>query len=316
VYTKKRLTELILLFLAYFFLTGSSNTAGGCATAQPKTVLPVVTNFIGSFDYPKYKRIAVLPFTDAPNSPHSGQIIQGLASQALAKMGFDIVERARLYDVLKEQSLSLTGIIDESQQFQIGKLLGVQAIVIGEVGQYMTVQRKTDTTYFPWTNFYTGQVTYIPIQGQQWNESYVSISLRIIDVETGQLIYSGSGQFETGLSNPPQQIAEAILFDIIDRWFAPPGFIGIIFEKEEEEFIVKEIAPNSPASKAGLKVGDKIIKVNGNDILNKSLIEMKAIFYGYPGEKVIMEISRNEKFLKFEMIRIDKREFELKKSGR
>jgi hypothetical protein len=50
-------------------------------------------------------------------------------------------------------------------------------------------------------------------------ESYVSISLRIIDIETGALIYSGSGQYNQGLTNPPQQLAEFILNSIVSGWF-------------------------------------------------------------------------------------------------
>ena len=188
----------------------------GCATTQ-KPIYPQVSKYVGSYDYPKYKNIAVLPFVDAPNVPQSGQIVSGLANQIFAQAGFQVVERSRLYDVLSEQHLLMSGLIGESQQIKIGQMLGVKAVVVGEVGQYATVQRHTDTTYFPLTLY--GTTTYLPVQGKQWMESYVSISLRIIDIETGQLIYSGSGQYNQGLTNPPQQLAEYILQHIIAGWF-------------------------------------------------------------------------------------------------
>ena len=85
-------------------------------------------------------------------------------------------------------------------------MLGVNAIVVGEVGQYVFQNRKKDQAIFPMVDFRTGRTTYIPIPGKEWMESFVSISLRVIDVETGQMVYSGSGQFNQGLTNPPQPI--------------------------------------------------------------------------------------------------------------
>lgn len=196
------------IFILFFFLIG----------CVPQVYYPQVTSFIGSANFREYSNLAIFPFSDAPGAPYSGQIVQGLASQSFAKFGFNVIEREKLTYLLREQELSMSGLIDESKKLRIGKMVGARAIVIGNVGQYASHQRKTDTTYLPIPNFYTGQTTYFPMQGKQWSENSVSISLRIIDVETGQLIYSGSGQYEVGLRNPPQQMAEFILHDIIATW--------------------------------------------------------------------------------------------------
>ena len=47
---------------------------------------------------------------------------------------FDIVERTQLMQILEEQKLSASGIINESQVVQLGGMLGVQAIVMGNIG--------------------------------------------------------------------------------------------------------------------------------------------------------------------------------------
>ena len=166
----------------------------------------------------EYRNLAIFPFSDAPGAPYSGQIVQGLASQSFAKFGFNVIEREKLSILLGEQELSMSGLIEESKKLRIGKMVGARAIVVGNVGQYATYQRKTDTTYFPIPNFKTGQSTYVPIQGKQWFREFCFHSLRVIDVETGQLIYSGLGQYEVGLRNPPQQMAELILHDIVATW--------------------------------------------------------------------------------------------------
>jgi tetratricopeptide (TPR) repeat protein len=222
----------------------------GCATSS-ENIRPTINHFVGSRDFAKYKNIAVLPFTDAPNAPQSGQIIQGIASQIFAQSGFIIAERARLYNLLSEQKLSTRGLIETNQAVQIGKILGVRAVVVGEVGQYSIMQRHTDTAYYPLLLPTGGHTSYIPIQGEQWNESYVSVSLRVIDVETSQLIYSGSGTYDRGLQTPPQQLAEYILKDIVVTWVRDPYQLAKSQQKTQNESskaIDQQFNPNDASS--------------------------------------------------------------------
>jgi len=114
-----------------------------------KTVQPTIDHYIGSRNFQKYNSIAVFPFSDAPNSRDSGLIIQSLAIQTFAKAGFQVIERSRLHDILNEQKLSVSGLIDEQKAIQLGKLIGVKAIAVGSVGQYSTRERHTDTVYVP-----------------------------------------------------------------------------------------------------------------------------------------------------------------------
>lgn len=282
-------------------------SVGFACVPKQNIIYPSITNFIGSTDFSKYERIAVLPFVDAPSAPQSGQIIQGLTSQQLSKAGFSVVERARLFEILKEQSLSLTGALDTSQTMQIGRLSGAKALVVGEVGQYTTRDRKTDTTYFPL--LLSGQTTYIPVQGQQWMESYVSLSLRVIDAETGQMIYSGSGQFDRGLTNPPQQLAEIILSSIIFKWVVGPGTIGIKPLLTPQGVFVQEVIRDSPAYSAGLKGNDLIAKINGKSIVNLKGLELRALFWYNPGDKAQLEIMRNGQTLLIEVVAANRDQF-------
>jgi len=133
-------------------------------------------------------------------------------------------------------------------------------------------------------------------------ESYVSLSVRILDVETGALIYSGSGQFEKGLANPPQQIAERILGEILAKWFISPGACGFSMDSIDKSTI-KKIINGSPAQKAGLKIGDKILKINEKKISpNISKFEWGSIGYGYPGEKKIFQVKRDNEIFNIEII--------------
>lgn len=207
-----------------------------CVSMQ-KPIYPTVSGYSSSKDFSKYKKIAVLPFVDAPNAPQSGQIVQGVVNQVLAKTGFEVAERARLFDILNEQKLASSGLIEGSKQLEIGKLLGVKAIVVGEVGQYYTQQRHTTsvTSYYNMP-LYGGGSMPVPVtnQGQQWIENYIPISLRILDVENGHLIYSGNGSYSKGLTNPHQQLAEYITEDLIADWFKCLGAIGFRYKYNEK----------------------------------------------------------------------------------
>jgi hypothetical protein len=57
------------------------------------------------------------------------EIVNAIISKDLK--GITIVERRRLYEVLKEQKLGTTGLLDEKTRIALGKILGVEAIISG-----------------------------------------------------------------------------------------------------------------------------------------------------------------------------------------
>lgn len=234
-----------LTYLASFILFITANLyVCGSVYSQNNSEYPTVTKSIGSQNFEKYKRLAVLPFADAPYAPQSGQTAQSIASTIFAKAGFHVVERSRLYNILDEQKLMSSGLIDEKQSVRLGKLLGANAVVVGTVGQYQTISKHTEpyyeTVYNPcdaecekdvmWLSAlkspeYALEVLkernkpkYILREGKSWNEAYVSVSLRVIDVETGLQIYAASGFYEKGYTNPPQQLLEFIMQALVIEW--------------------------------------------------------------------------------------------------
>src|SRR5438445_9923267 len=61
---------------------------------------------------------------------------------------FVLIERNRLAQVLHEQRLGQSGLLDEAQAAQVGKILGVDAIVVGTVSFTVTDQRsREERTY-------------------------------------------------------------------------------------------------------------------------------------------------------------------------
>jgi len=190
---------------------------------------PSYSSYVGSTDFNKYRKIAILPFADAPNKPQSGLIVQGLACNVFSRFGFHVAERAQLSALLSEQRLSSSGLTAE--QIKAGRLLGVSAIVLGEVPQYETIVIRGALQGTTPSYNLSGQgaqafsdafmKAYQAGSARPRIENYAAVSLRIIDVETGALIYTGAAQFDSGSSSPPQQIAESLLEYIVVGWLNP-----------------------------------------------------------------------------------------------
>lgn len=81
------------------------------------------------------------------------------------------------------------------------------------------------------------------------------------------------------------------------------GGIGISVTKEGKYIEVISPIKGTPGDRANLKPGDKIIKVDGEDITSWQLHEAVEVMRGEPGESVTLTINRNEKIFDVEIIR-------------
>jgi len=99
----------------------------------------------------------------------------------------------------------------------------------------------------------------------------VALTLRMIDVETGQLLFDGEGHSNDPISATPDNLARLIAHRIITRFGVKTGVlgtgrIGVMWDWREwpisHVFLVQEISNGSPADRAGLKVGDAVIGCN------------------------------------------------------
>jgi carboxyl-terminal processing protease len=64
------------------------------------------------------------------------------------------------------------------------------------------------------------------------------------------------------------------------------GGIGSMIQQQGEYVIISDPYENSPAQKAGLKAGDKILEINGKSAKGKSTADVSAILKGQPGTVV------------------------------
>ncbi len=85
-------------------------------------------------------RVAVIDFeqkgTQEFKGKQIGEIIAEWLITSLVKTGrFDVVERAQMQKILKEQQLGMTGMINQETAAKVGELLGVKVIITGSVIQ-------------------------------------------------------------------------------------------------------------------------------------------------------------------------------------
>lgn len=79
--------------------------------------------------------------------------------------------------------------------------------------------------------------------------------------------------------------------------------IGVYIKEEEGNIIITDIIKNSPAQSAGLKSGDIILEVNGQDIKGLNINEVSKLIKGEIGTKVNIKIKRAKEIKNYNIIR-------------
>ncbi len=96
------------------------------------------TYISSSYNFSKMKGIGILPFK-SPDNVLSGA--ENLFAKYLIKYGYKVIERAQIEQVLKEQNLSVDGYLSPDATRKIGKVLGVDALLIGEITSFLPEQK-------------------------------------------------------------------------------------------------------------------------------------------------------------------------------
>lgn len=224
--------------------SGIQQARNGSALGRPE---PIVTGLgpINRETVDRYRTMAVMLFEDASGAQGSGSRVAGMVTTLLLDLDISMVERAKLDEVLKEQVIQLTH-ADDANVLKVGKLVGAHAIIVGAVQRW---ERQ-----------------------EQGRTNNVSLSLRMIDVETGQLLFNGEGHLTDLTSDDPEGSAHVIVHRILARFGSQTGLlgsgrIGVNWELQEDKgghyYLVRELRSGLPAEKSGLKVGDRVLACNG-----------------------------------------------------
>jgi len=76
------------------------------------------------------------------------------------------------------------------------------------------------------------------------------------------------------------------------------GGIGALIRKHDDYVYISEPYEGNPAEKSGIKAGDKIIEIDGKDMVKKSSADVSAALKGPKGTDVVIKVERNFKDVK------------------
>ena len=68
--------------------------------------------------------------------------------------------------------------------------------------------------------------------------------------------------------------------------------LGADFADVDDRIVLVEVHAESPALKAGMKAGDILLAVDGNDVRGKDIEQVNDILKGFPGTEVALEVDR------------------------
>jgi len=147
---------------------------------KDSTTVSVTEKVTSKYTGPK-RRIGVVAFEN--KAPYAqgriGQTATDILITELTKSGkFIVVERDKMDKILEEQKLGQSGAINPATAAQVGKILGLNAIVTGSISQFGV---KTE-----------GKDFLITESKQQIVECTVDV--RVVDAETGQVLLADSGK--------------------------------------------------------------------------------------------------------------------------
>jgi curli biogenesis system outer membrane secretion channel CsgG len=145
-------------------------------------------------------RIAVLDFDYAStgadywwySNPGAAQGVSDLLTNKLVNSGrFTVIERSRIADVLAEQNLGAAGRIDPGTAAQVGRILGVDAVVIGSVTRFNLDEQGGGGSILGFGG------------GGSRRTAEVQLTARIVNTTTAEIVATaeGSGSESQGTAN-------------------------------------------------------------------------------------------------------------------
>lgn len=196
-------------------------------SCTPKTVLSP------TYDFNQINRIGIMAFA---NSWADLNGVENLFAKYLIRSGFKVVERAQLESVLREHNISVSGYLAPETTREIGRILGVDVLLVGEVSSYtpartelaltssrrsesrpvlqQDVMRLPDGTYVGYQRPVGTQISNsVEVRPTQYTiNAKVALIAKLVDVETAEIVWIGSDSEE---SAQPLQAADHLARQLV-----------------------------------------------------------------------------------------------------
>jgi carboxyl-terminal processing protease len=160
----------------------------------------------------------------------------------------------------------------------------------------------------------------VPVKAQKIDDFEISKNLEIFinlfkelhlnyvdEINPGQLTKTAIDKMLESLDPFTNFIAESDIEDIRLMTTGQYGGIGALIQQRDGYVVVSEPYENFPAFNSGIKAGDKIMEINGESALNKSVSDVSSALKGFPGSNVKVTVERpvEKKRYTFDIVRED-----------
>ena len=200
---KKMKISWATLILGVFLVTGAQAQAQTQPAAAPgATVAPSAAP---AQPQGRKKRVAIFDFDYATVQSSTaalfgtnvdvGKGISDLLVKFLVQDGtYSVIERKAMDKILAEQNFSNSDRANPSSAAKLGKLLGVDAIVVGSITQFGndTKNMNIGGAGGNWGGFGIGGI------GRKKSKAIVAVDARVVDIDTAEIlgVASGKGEYE------------------------------------------------------------------------------------------------------------------------
>ncbi len=111
----------------------------------------------------------------------------------------------------------------------------------------------------------------------------------------------------------PTSLAHSVMVSLVEEGSVSRGFLGVGIQDLDRDLVevmgladskgalVNSVVPDSPADEAGLKVGDILVKVLGQEVQSASDLRLK-IAAEAPGSSVELTVAREKKYFKTDVV--------------
>lgn len=169
----------------------------GLANASPESLLSIETDKSAFSPYllaqtTEKPRIAVLDFDYSSISnprwylwydDNASGVSDILVNKLVESGKYSVIERSRLDAILQEQNLGTSGRIDPTTAAQVGKILGVDFVILGSVTQFDLQQKQSGGSFL------------FGIGGSSTKtDAYVTLNVRMVNTTTAEIISVAEGK--------------------------------------------------------------------------------------------------------------------------
>ncbi len=156
------------------------------------------------------KRIAVVDFDDKSGWGHN--IGTGMADMLVTELvktdKFMVVEREELSRIMEEQGLGMSGAVTPQSAAQVGKLLGVEMMVMGSVSEFGEKKSKVG-----------GAIGRLGIGGGvSKRKARAAVDVRMVNTSTGEIVLAETASGEEGSTSVDAIRVEDINFGNPTQW--------------------------------------------------------------------------------------------------